>query len=183
MEFESIEAFVEFLETRAVALHEAGVAGLETAAKFAEGKSKATVGHYQDAAGPFPAWEMLKDETQIIRDMWQYSIDAPLDVTGDLRAHIESFVDPSDLTAAVGVPSVIVGEHDNDDMDPHTRYRDIGEVALDHEMGLGRNAQRSFIGLPMAQHHDEILHLMTAPLAGALVGRMPVKPHEDEPPF
>jgi hypothetical protein len=132
--------------------------------------------------GDIPDWEDLRDVTQIERANWGYPEDEPLDVTGDLRSHIEHVVDAASLEAAVGVPSVIVGEHDSDGGDPHTRYRDIGQVALDQEMG-GRLPRRSFLALPAAREHDKICEIMAGPVHRAMMGEMPVSAADDEPPF
>jgi hypothetical protein len=182
IEFESIDAFVAYLEGLAAKVVDAAPHGLEGAAKFLEGEAKACLGHYQTGADGIPDWELLSTTTQILRAEWGYPDDEPLDVTGDLRSHIEHAVDAAKLEAAVGVPSVIVGDHDNPHGDPHTRYRDIGEVALDQEMG-GRLPQRSFLALSAAKHHDEICRMLADPVRHAMAGEMPVSAHDDEPPF
>jgi phage gpG-like protein len=61
---------------------------LEKAASVVETEAKAEIGHYQTAAGPFAAWETLKDET-ILR---KAEGDTPLLETGDMRDSIGYFV-------------------------------------------------------------------------------------------
>jgi hypothetical protein len=186
-EFATIEAYIAFLESLETEILVARPVGLEAAAIALEHASKAALGHYQGPAGPFPGWTELHPVTQAERAEYGYPADEPLDVTGELRAHIEHNVDASAGTAAVGVPSVMVGEHDSDHGDPHTRLRDIGEVALGNELGLHGMPQRSFLGGPAAQHADQLINLMVAPVLAALGGapilRIEAPPPDDDIPW
>jgi hypothetical protein len=177
MEFESIDAFVAFLEALPAKMLEAAPIGLEGSAKYLEHECKEALGTYQEG------WPELSDVTQIERDRWGYPSDEPLYVTGELRSHIEHSVDAGRLEAAVGVPSEIVGEHDSDDMDPHTRYRDIGQVALDQEMGTGHIPARPFLGPTAAKHHDKIAAMVAEPVQRAIAGLPPGKPSDNDIPF
>jgi hypothetical protein len=186
-EFPSIEAYIAFLEGLYAQMELAVPLGLEAGATALEHYCKAAVGHYQGPAGPFPGWAELHPITQAERAEYGYSADDPLDVTGELRAHIEHNVDAASGTAAVGVPSVMVGEHDSDHGDPHTRLRDIGEVALGNEFGLNGLPQRSFLGGPAAQHADQLVDMMVTPVVAALGGaplvRIEAPPPDDEIPW
>ncbi|WP_223253600.1 HK97-gp10 family putative phage morphogenesis protein [Chromobacterium amazonense] len=75
--------------------------GLERCAKRIEKTAKEEIGHYQAAAGPFPAWEQLADSTDQEKARLGYPVDAPLLASGTMRD--ESFKhEVAGLEAIVG---------------------------------------------------------------------------------
>ena len=185
-EFTDLESFIAFLEVLPIEVREAAPLGLEAGAVLIEHKAKGMLGTYQSGSGEFPAWEPLRQETQLKRDDWGYSVDQPELVTTDLRDHIQRIVDRSALEAAVGVPNLEVGDHDDPKGNPHTRYRNIGEVAAAQELGLHGLPQRSFLGLSCALFGGEVVDLMSYPVIAAICG-MPtpalISPEAHEIPF
>ena len=63
MEFPDIAAFLRHMERSLVRADAAGSDGLRRAALMVEREAKAEIGHYQEADGPFPAWEPLSQAT------------------------------------------------------------------------------------------------------------------------
>jgi hypothetical protein len=184
-EFPGMESFVAFLEQAAVEVEKAATTGLTAAAVTLQHECREALGHYQAGAGPFPDWAPLSYATMKERDDWGYPPDEPELVTHELRDHILHSVDGDAHIAAVGVPSVIVGDHDDPKGDPHTRVRDIGEVAVAQELGIGL-PQRSFLGLTAVKHGERLANMMAVPVIAALIGE-PAKqigpPEWDEIPF
>lgn len=74
--------------------------GLEKCAKKIEQTAKDEIGHYQQAAGPFPAWADLADSTEQEKASKGYPVDAPLLRTGEMRDSITHEV--HGLEAVVG---------------------------------------------------------------------------------
>src|SRR6185437_2002544 len=62
-EFANIQEFVRFLETRQEAVRVAQKEGLSAAGDLVLKETQDVIGHYQQAAGPFKAWEPLSEAT------------------------------------------------------------------------------------------------------------------------
>lgn len=62
-DFKDIGAFVKHLQTLRAKVAVAEHSGLERGAKMIEKEAKDSIGHYQNASGPFPAWTPLSSAT------------------------------------------------------------------------------------------------------------------------
>ncbi len=83
--FGSMSAFVDHLAKLPVAIHVAEKVGLEAATVLLRDKAKESLGTYQEAVGPLPAWRELAQSTQAERSLKGYTPNDPLLRTGDLR--------------------------------------------------------------------------------------------------
>lgn len=87
-QFTSLAAFslhlVEASAKEVLALH----MGLEAVAAHVEKRAKEEVGHYQQAVGPFPAWQQLADSTKADRVAQGYTENDPGLRSGDMRGSI-----------------------------------------------------------------------------------------------
>lgn len=75
---------------------------LKAASKLIEDDAKRKFGEYQDAVGPYPAWQELAESTKEDRVRKGYSPNDPLYRSGELMNSIYSKVDMSSKAAAVG---------------------------------------------------------------------------------
>jgi len=121
---------------------------LERAAKLVEAEAKRSIGHYQNAAGPFEAWARLAPATQADRVAQGYPADEPLLRDGHLRESIHHAVEGD--KAVVGSDS---------------------EIAVYQELGTGRVPPRSFLGGAAVRKAEEVARILGGSVAGALVGR------------
>ena len=121
---------------------------MEEICRMLQKESRAALGHYQAAAGGFPAWAPLTPETQQRRVDYGYAGNNPLFVHGALWHAVDFVVDHAG-TGYVGVAHGQVGRGTTQDPS-----RDIGVVAVAMEMGNPSKGvpQRSFLGLPAAKH-------------------------------
>jgi HK97 gp10 family phage protein len=86
----------ELQSAEALALHH----GLKRVAELVEKTAKSEIGHYNDAAGPFPAWAELAPSTESRKAKMGYPADAPLLATGEMRDSIQHQV--GGLEAEIG---------------------------------------------------------------------------------
>lgn len=105
-EFDSLAQFAEHLAAVSVAVVVAEQRALEKVAQLVENTAKDEIGHYQEAAGPFPAWDDLADSTEAEKARLGYPVDAPLLRTGDLRDSIQHEVSGAD--AVIGSKSDVM---------------------------------------------------------------------------
>lgn len=155
--FSSISSFVEFLETRREAVRIAQKDGLNAAGEMLVREAQATIGEYQDAADPFPAWPELSEATLeggVNEVGYRYPgkvelgyapPDNPLLRTGQLRGSIEH-----EATEA----EVVVGTYD--------------PVAEWQEFGTKDMPARSFIGATMFRHGHKATDLAVKFIMAAL---------------
>lgn len=80
-------------------------------AKEVEKEAKEEIGHYQQAAGPFPAWVPLAESTQQDRVSKGFSADDPELRTGELRDSIKS--EASGLSSIAGSTSEVMFWQEN----------------------------------------------------------------------
>jgi hypothetical protein len=164
-EFVSFGAFADYLVGLLASLPAAERRGLTAWAEIVQRESQREIGHYQDAAGPFAAWPALTENTLegfAIGGRWiagkvemgYAPPDNPLLREGTLRDHIEYSV--GEKEAAVGVPSVTVTSHYDD------RPRDIGDIAIWHELGTATEPPRSFLGGAAFRMRDRAVDALTA---------------------
>lgn len=140
--FASIDGFIAHLGRVAAQSDQIQARAMRDAASVLQSAAKASLGSYQDSAGPFGAWPDLSERTQAERAEFGYSTNEPLLRTGELRDHIDISFDGHH--SYVGVPDETVG--DGSKADP---VRNIGDVAADLEMGTGGKypiPPRSFLG-------------------------------------
>lgn len=163
IEFPSLGAFCEALERGAAGAHGVRADALLSGAKVIQAEARAILGHYQDAVGPFPAWEPLAPVTQTDRAEAGYTPNDPLRVTGALAANIEVSADANE--AAVGVPHVPVG-----DGTPGNEARDIGVVAIVQEFGSGWVPERSFLGRAAYVARDRAAKVVVDIILAELLG-------------
>ncbi|MBI6183464.1 hypothetical protein JEQ07_24095 [Serratia proteamaculans] len=83
-----------------VAVHKKLHEGIEVVAQRIEDTAREEVGHYQDAIGPFPAWDPLAPATEDEKARLGYPLDAPLLRTGDMQGSFSHEV--KGLEAVIG---------------------------------------------------------------------------------
>jgi len=127
-----------------IATHE----GLERAGQIVEREAKAEIGHYQEAAGPFQAWQELAESTKDDRVKHGYSENDPLLREGDLRDSIEHKVEGH--TAYVGSDS------------PIAEYQELGTAHI---------PPRSFLAGALIRKEREVVDEIGRNFVGALIGR------------
>lgn len=59
---------------------------LEQSLRLLQKDMKGQIGHYQDEAGPYPAWQPLAESTEAIKATLGAPANAPLERHGDLKA-------------------------------------------------------------------------------------------------
>ncbi len=128
-----LKGFAAELGRLAVAASAASAVGLERAAVLVEGEAKHEIGHYQRAAGPFPAWPRLKPSTVREKRRFGYSPpDNPLQRTGAMAAGIGHHVEITPLG----------GEAEVGSNDPVAEYQEEGTRRMDARSFLGRAGAR-----------------------------------------
>jgi hypothetical protein len=124
------------------------------------------MGHYQGPAGPFAAWPELADITQEEREKLGFTPNDPELRNGELRDAIEMAVGAG--KAVVGVPNRTVGDGSRGNP-----LRDIGQVAIEQELGTTHTPARSFIGSAAFRKKDEAVDLAAGSVAATLAGLPP----------
>ncbi len=141
--FDSPLAFALHLAERAAAVEVAIHEGLDLAAAVVEREAKDQIGSYQDATGPFPAWQELAASTKADRVRQGYPENEPLLREGDLRDSIAHEV--SGLEAVIGSESDIAS------------YQELGTTTIPPRPFLGPAALKSkerigkILGLAVAE--------------------------------
>ena len=148
MAITDIAGFVAHLALLDAAVDRAARRAITEAAELVEAEAKASLGNYQDAAGPFPAWSPLADATKADRVRQGYPADKPLLRSGALRDSISHAV-TSDRTAIVGSAS---------------------EYAAPQELGDADLPPRPFLGPAAYRRADEIKELAGGHVVAAIVG-------------
>jgi HK97 gp10 family phage protein len=121
--------------------------GLKKAATVVQNEAKASIGEYQDAVGPFPAWEPLSDATEREKAAKGYPVDAPLLRTGEMRDSIVKEV--SGLEAVIG---------------------SLDDKMLYHEFGTAHIPPRPVLGPAVFKKREKIQKILGAAGVAALVG-------------
>lgn len=104
--FNSLDEFSKFIDEVAAKYATIELAALTFIGKTLEDDAKRKFGVYQEADGPYEAWEPLAESTQAQRTAQGYSPDDPLYRTGDLMHSISNTVTPHSVT--VGSTSEIM---------------------------------------------------------------------------
>jgi hypothetical protein len=175
MEFKTLQGFMNHLASTASRLPARQVLAMRDAAEIVQVEAKAELGTYQVEAGPFPAWQALADATMLRREEHGFTPNDPLLVTGELRLHIDKSFNP--IKAVVGVPSEIVG-----DGSPGNHARDIGDIAVDMELGTSRAPARPFLGRAAYVKAHDVTRVVAAIMTDAVAGRA-YRPHEAKSPL
>lgn len=177
--FASIDAFLSHLGRVASAGSARSSMALRDAAEVLQVEAKSYLGHYQGAMGPFAAWAPLSERTQKDRERRGFRPNDPELVTGALQEHIDISYDAKH--AVMGVPDETVGDgsHENP-------TRNIGDIAIEQEMGTSRIPPRSFLGRAGYVKGLEAAHTAAHVLTDAFVGKPYRKPkigNVNEAPF
>jgi len=144
--FNDVAAFIAHLGTLERAIHKQTTSGLERSAKLIEKTAKASIGYYQPAAGPYPAWEQLAASTLAHHDRMGVG-DSPLMVTGQLYASIQHEVE--DDKAVIGSKM---------------------DIAADQEFGTDRIPARPFMGPALYVNKAKLEKIMGDALFTAVAG-------------
>ena len=147
MGFSSFAKFAEHLVLLGVEQHLADHEILEVAAKQIETRAKEKIGSYQDAAGPFEAWQPLAASTVEQREALGYTPDDPLLRDGTLRDSIEHKVEGREA-------------HIGSDLD----------IALWQELGTEHIPPRSFLGSSAFELAPKIVREIGVAFSSILAG-------------
>lgn len=151
MEFKSLGDLALHLATlHAAQVHELQH-GLERCAVKIEETAKQEIGHYQTAAGPFPAWAELADSTEQDKASKGYPVDAPLLRTGEMRDSITHEVDG--LEAVIGAKDT-----------------DAGRLLVYHEFGTNKMPPRPVLGPAAFRNKDFVLKVIGQAAVSGLLG-------------
>lgn len=154
MNFGSLGSLAQHLASHVVADLHSAQKGLAKAAELIEQTAKQEIGHYQDAAGPFPEWESLAPETEEEKARLGYPLDAPLLRTGAMRDSIKHEVRP--LEAIIGAT------------DPKMAF---------HEFGTSRGVPpRPVLGPALYRNLEKVKHLVGYAAVAGMVGEDPIHP-------
>ncbi|WP_045736805.1 HK97-gp10 family putative phage morphogenesis protein [Xanthomonas sp. MUS 060] len=121
--------------------------GLDAVAAKIEKTAKEEIGEYQEAIGPFPAWEELADSTKEDRIYKGYTENDPLLRSGELRDSISH--ETKGLEAAIGSDS---------------------DIAVYQEMGTETIPPRPFLGPAVEYNHESIRKIVGGALVVGLLG-------------
>ena len=149
-EFNSIAAFIAHMERAALATVVAEHSGVAKGAEMIRDEARAEIGHYQEAAGQFEAWQALTEHTQDDRVRKGFSPDDPLLRTGDLRDSITCTARGHE--AAIGSNS---------------------DIAIWQELGTNRIPPRSFLGGAAFRKSKAVIEQIGSRVVWALRGLSP----------
>ncbi|MCE2579585.1 hypothetical protein LDL36_14000 [Komagataeibacter sp. FNDCR1] len=158
----SLTQFAGLLTGMVGEIEQAAHDGLEQAARIVEREAKAELGHYQQAAGPFPAWAELADSTKDDRVRKGYPENEPGLRSGEMRDSIEHVVRAR--TAHVG----------SDD-----------DKLVYFELGTVKQPPRAVLSGALIRKSDEVAHAVGQRFVGRLFGEdvaggsMPIAGGED----
>ena len=154
----SLLGFAAKLTELTVVVHEESKHALERAAVIVEKEAKASVGTYQDEAGPFAAWAELADSTKADRLRQGFSENDPELRTGEMRDSIEHTVIMDGFSGEAHVGS--------DD-----------EILEYQELGTSKMPPRSILGGALFREADAVVEIIGSSVYGALIGK---EVHEGE---
>lgn len=161
-EFSDMASFAEHLLKIAAAEELAIKRAVSHCAHIVEKEAKAEIGHYQEQAGPFIAWQELSENTlhggyangihypgKIELGYATEDEHNPLLREGEMRDSIGTTISADGMEAQIGSNS---------------------DIALWQELGTEHIPPRSFLGGAMARKTDEILKILGEEVVTALVG-------------
>jgi hypothetical protein len=146
-EFNSFLKFAEHLVVLGLAAKVAEHRILEHACVEIETRAREKIGQYQDAAGPFSAWQPLAEATKEQRSQAGFSPDDPLLRTGEMRDSIEHKV--------IGHEGHVGSNSD---------------IALYQELGTSKIPPRSFLGASAFELAPKIVEETGAEMTAVLSG-------------
>ncbi len=129
-------------------VHHQGEA-LEEALVLVEREAKASLGHYQEAAGPFAAWEELAPSTQAERARLGFPENEPEHRTGEMGDSIGHTILPGGREGEVGSDSEVL------------EWQELGTVNM---------PPRSILGGAAVRKEHEIVELVGGRVRTALIG-------------
>ena len=147
MEFSGLGGLAAYLASLPTQHAHALQEGLEQCAASIEKTAKDEFGHYQDAAGPFNAWDPLAESTKADRLSKGFSEDEPLLRTGEMRDSITHEVDG--LEAVVGAKD---------------------QKMVWHEFGTNRIPPRPVLGPALVRNKSKILKIIGHTAVSGLFG-------------
>ena len=146
-EFNDLASFAVHLTTVHLAVRIAEEKALEKIGVVLEKDAKAQIGEYQEAHGPFAAWDALADSTEAEKSRLGYDTDAPLLRTGEMRDSIQHEVAGTEL---------VMGSK--------------SDKAEWQEFGTNKIPPRPFIGPAAFKNKEKIQRRLGAALVEGLVG-------------
>lgn len=103
-EFDSFADFSRHIMSVAKAIPKETLKAVEKIGRNVESDAKEKIGYYQEASGPFEAWQPLADGT--LKHHSQFGVgDSPLIISGELYASIQKSVEQSNKTTTLTVGS------------------------------------------------------------------------------
>ncbi len=151
MDFSSLGAFIQHVESLSAVVEAGQHQGVKRAAAIIEKAAKARIGHYQAAVGPFPAWAPLAAATEVKKAQMGFPPDAPLLASGAMRDNISTEISGNE--AVIGSPDdrAVYHEFGTSKMPPRPVF---GPVAFNcvEEVGdvIGGTVVAALIGKPLA---------------------------------
>lgn len=158
----SLTQFAGLLTGMVSEIEHATHSGLEQAARIVEREAKAELGHYQQGAGPFPAWAELADSTKDDRVRQGYPENEPGLRSGDMRESIQHVV--RGHTAHIGSD------------DEKLVFFELGTVKQPPRAVLSGSLIRKTDAVVQAVGHRFVGHLFGEGVVG---GSMPIAGNED----
>lgn len=183
--FKSIGDFVAHLRAEQGAAELRVQRALHEAARRVQEEAVHSIGAYQEAAGPFKAWEALSPNTLEgftdsrghhhpgKEELGFAPPDNPLERTAQLKHAIGLNVTRNH--AEIGVPDEDVG-----DGTPEDPNRNLGDVAYWTEFGTEKMPARSFLGRALYVREHEVVSIIGHAAAAAVAGMDYHPPQESE---
>ena len=152
-EFDSLAAFADELGAMEGRLAGGIAPGLSALSAELLEKARGRVGHYQDAAGPFPAWAALARSTEAEKRRLGYRPDAPLERSGAMRERFD--FDVEGTQAVVGSPDQVAVWHETGT--PRMPAREVfGPTAVVDGPGAVERFARRLIGVMLGIDEEGI---------------------------
>jgi hypothetical protein len=129
----SLAGFIAHIEKAASEMHRHEHEAMKKAAKLVEHEAKGALGRYQDAVGPFAAWEELADRTKNERVQLGFTENDPGLRDGTMRDSIGH---------VVGHREAVIGSND--------------ENLVWFELGTDKQPPRSVLGAALARKAEEV---------------------------
>ncbi len=128
-------------------LDELQTRGMERVARIVENEARSVVGHYQDAVGPFAAWQELADSTKDDRVRQGFTENDPGLRTGEMRDSIQHVSDKE---------NAVIGSDD--------------DKLVWFELGTSKQPPRSVLGTAVIHKEEAIKAVLGSAVVKALVG-------------
>lgn len=106
-EFKSFGAFALHLERLAATSGEVKHHILDKAGEEVQKTAQRMIGDYQQAVGPYPAWEELADSTKAERSRLGYSENDPGFRTGEMQRSVQRTVSSEEMAVGSNDPHIV----------------------------------------------------------------------------